>query len=175
MLSAMSTHASTDAERSDGFPRVFVSEVAPAMAPKEGDADCVSWWQTPYGRWRLAVERHSMERFPSFHLVGEGMDWYWSGTLRSALTGRSYDVVVHYGAGFPFSAPEVVIENHAFPVPTPHLIAGSRPCLFLPDQGGRCGYDPGRTTAATIVAWTALWIHAYEMWAATGAWPGRGE
>jgi len=57
----------------------------------------------------------------------------------------------------------------------PHVILGRRPCLYLPAQGRPHGYDPATTTAATLVAWTALWIHAYETWVSTGAWPGRAD
>ena len=152
--------------------RVFVSGRVSAV-PEEGSEWWVPWWETPYGRWRLQVETEAMTRFPGFELVVTGSDLGWVGQLRSALTGNDYDVKVVYPYGFPDMAPIATIENHRFPDPTPHLLDGNRPCLFVPEHGPRSGYDPARTTAATIVAWTSLWIHAYETWLATETWPGQ--
>jgi hypothetical protein len=152
--------------------RVFVSGTVPSTLPEEGQEAWATWWATPYGRWRLSIEIEAMKRFPSFRLGRDGADLCWEGRLRSALTGKSYDVKVVYPFGFPDMAPVATIENHQFPDQMPHLQYGNRPCLFTPDHGSRSGYDPARTTVATIVAWTALWVHAYETWRATGRWPG---
>lgn len=133
------------------------------------------WWETPYGRWRLSAETQAMQRFPQFtpHQSEEG-DLCWVGRLRSGLpAGERYLVNVTYPTRFPDQAPEVRIEEPEISSSTPHLLSGGRPCLYHggPDRG----YDPARTTAATLVAWTALWIHAYETWRETGDWPGKEE
>jgi hypothetical protein len=158
--------------------RLFLSG-APSAVPEAGaeEADRPDWWRTPYGAWRLSVEGEAMgERFPNFRLVGgEGERLAWVGRLRSSLTQKRYLVKVTYPWNFPDEAPVVAFGSRQFPSGTPHLLDGARPCLYMPAQGSRNGYDPARTTAATLVAWTALWIHAYETWLATNAWPGTGD
>jgi hypothetical protein len=136
-----------------------------------------AWWTSPYGRWRLAAESEAMKRFPGFALRRpEGGDLTWAGVLRSTFNPRKrYLVTVTYPERFPHVAPVVTIVKPALAEKTPHLLGGDRPCLYRGEHGPRNGYDPARTTAATLVAWTALWIHAYETWRATGAWPGSEE
>jgi hypothetical protein len=163
--------ASADPESRTG--RVFVSGSVPSTLPSEDQDAFVPWWETPYGRWRKAIEVEAMKRFPNFHLKLAGPELSWEGWLRSVLTGARYDATVAYPFGFPDMAPVATINNRIFPAETPHLLWGNRPCLFVPDHGARSGYDPARTTAATIVTWTSLWIHAYETWRATGEWPGQ--
>jgi hypothetical protein len=156
--------------------RVFVAGDAPSVRDPGAQEE---WWETPYGSWRLSAETAAMrERFPSFRLVARHdgrLGLVWGGRLRSSLSGKRYRVKIAYPWSFPDEPPTVTIEGTKFLPGTPHLLDGARPCLYWPGQGPRYGYDPGRTTAATLVSWTALWIHAYETWRATGAWPGRAE
>jgi hypothetical protein len=157
---------------------VFVSGTPSALPDADVDeVDQRDWHRTPYGSWRLSVEVKAMtERFPSFLLVGRNDGHLaWKGSLASAVSARRYRVTVSYPFTFPDEAPTVSIDAESFQPGTPHLLDGSRPCLYYPGQGPRNGYDPARTTAATLVAWTALWIHAYETWQATGRWPGRAD
>ena len=161
--------------------RPMNAEAEVKRAPRIPSGPRPDWWNTPYGRWRLEAEERAMrERFPGFEtvLVEEGLSderaIAWRGWLQSGLPdGDRYLVYVAYCAGFPDMAPTVIIAEPEFSGPTPHLLFGQAPCLF--DYSGSArGYDPASTTAATLVAWTALWIHAYEIWRQTGAWPGRG-
>jgi hypothetical protein len=135
------------------------------------------WWTTPWGRCRLAVEVKAMgERFPGFELQqSEDEGALWTGVLRSTFDRRRrYVVTVAYPSDFPVDAPVVnIVKPHL--VTDRHLLGDSRPCLYRPADGARSGYDAGTTTAATFVAWTALWIHAYETYKSTGEWPGREE
>lgn len=157
---------------------LYVSGTRPSALPRyggDGSGEPVPWWKTPYGRWRLSVEVEAMRRFRSFVLsrTVEGLSW--RGDLRTSLDPkRRYIVRVTYPQGFPDESPVVTIEKPGLPSGTPHLLDGNRPCLYQPSQGSRHGYDPARTTAGTLVAWTALWIHAFETWRATDVWPGRG-
>lgn len=141
------------------------------------DRDAAHWSTTPYGRWRLAAESEAMKRFPGFKLhLSAGGDLCWAGVLRSSFNRRKrYLVKVTYPYRFPYSAPVVTIEKPDLSEGTPHLLGTRRPCLYRSEHGPRNGYDPARTTAATLIAWTALWIHAYETWKATGTWPGSEE
>jgi hypothetical protein len=164
-------------ERAETRMPLYVSGTRPtALPPHDGDAREApeEWWRTPYGEWRLSVEAEAMRRFPGFALTTPGLGRLsWRGELTSTFDlGRQYAVRVTYPDRFPDEAPEVLFEAPAFPEGTPHLLEGRRPCLFRPAQGPRQGYDPARTTAATLVTWTALWIHAFETWLVTDAWPG---
>lgn len=141
------------------------------------DRSGARWWTTPYGRWRLAAESEAMRRFPDFSVcLPEGGALTWAGILRSTFNRRRrYLVKVTYPNRFPHEAPVVTIEKPVLNRNAPHLLGCNRPCLYRGTNGPRNGYDPARTTAATLVAWTALWIHAYETWKATGTWPGSEE
>jgi hypothetical protein len=157
---------------------LYVSGARPSALPYHRGTQPDSphhWWQTPYGRWRLEVEREAMRRFPGFNLgCDPGGVQHWVGWLQSGLEdGDRYLLQVMYPRTFPDEAPMVAIHDPSLPEGTPHVLARNRPCLFLPSDGPRHGYDPARTTAATLVAWTALWIHAFETWRATDRWPGR--
>lgn len=156
---------------------LYVSGARPAAVAEiqqRKDGGWTPWWKTPYGRWRLSVEKEAMKRFPDFTCSRDPSGRLsWFGSLRSSLPGhRDYLVMVVYPAEFPDAPPIVAILRPGIPHGTPHLLEGNRPCLYR-TYGGH-GYDPARTTAATFVAWTALWIHAYETWLATGTWPGKG-
>jgi hypothetical protein len=157
-------------------PHLFGVEAELELAPSPPEADGEpGWWQTEYGNWRLAAEAKAMRRFPGFRTNVSRGRLGWRGWLQSALPqGRRYLVYVTYPHCFPDEPPVVSITHPAFPSEgVPHLLSGQRPCLY--HGGYRDGYDPARTTAATLVAWTALWIHAFETWQATGTWPGAED
>lgn len=143
-------------------------------AGRSGDAG-LSWWATPYGSWRLAAEIEAMNRFPQFRLEPFRGMLAWGGSLVSGLeNGDSYQIRLTYPPSYPDEPPVVVIVEPELELNTPHLqLHNNRPCLFW-HSGPRSGYEPARTTAATMIAWTALWIHAYETWQRTGRWPGKG-
>lgn len=157
-------------------PHSFDVEAELIFAPSPPDADGEpGWWQSEYGTWRFEAEARAMRRFPRFtmHYVEKRLTW--QGWLQSALPqGRRYLVYVTYPECFPDEPPIVEIAYPMLPSEgVPHLLSQQRPCLY---HGGlRDGYDPARTTAATLVAWTALWIHAFETWRATGSWPGAED
>lgn len=134
------------------------------------------WWETTYGRWRLATEARAMcERFPGFEacLSVEGR-LGWVGRLRSGFRRQNrYLVRVTYPETFPEDPPMVTIEEPPLPENAPHVLKRHKLCLFRPLDGPRFGYDPARTTAATLVAWTAHWIHCFEHWQETGQWPAE--
>jgi hypothetical protein len=164
--------------------QLYVAGAPPAALPKHGDAVAARakrWWETPYGRWRLEAEKSAMQRFPGFELAEarlevSGLLLGWRGWIESSLEdGDRYLVRVIYPVNFPDQAPVVLIVEPELPSGVPHLLEGNRPCLYHPVDGTRNGYDPARTTAATLVAWTALWVNAFETWRATGSWPGKAD
>ena len=151
------------------------AELVLAPSPPDVDGDEPGWWLTEYGKWRLAAEANAMRRFSGFRMQFSEKRLNWRGWLQSALPqGRRYLVYVTYPHCFPDEAPVVSITHPVLPSEgVPHLLSAQRPCLY--HGGYRDGYDPARTTAATLVAWTALWIHAFETWQATGTWPGAAD
>jgi hypothetical protein len=156
---------------------LYVAGDRPTALPAAGESHDAPWWETPYGKWRLGVEIEAMRRFPEFQaVVTDDGRLGWVGRLHSSLEpDNTYLVHVGYPGTYPDDAPSVTILEPTLESESPHLIMQRQPCLFRPTEGPRRGYDPGRTTAATLVAWTALWIHAYETWRETGKWPGRGD
>jgi hypothetical protein len=137
-------------------------------------SDATPWWETTYGRWRLATEARAMrERFAGFEpCVSQEGRLGWVGRLESGFhRDRRYLVRVTYPGGFPDDPPFVRIEEPTLPENAPHVLDNQKLCLYRPLDGPRFGYDPARTTAATFVAWTAHWIHCFEQWQETGSWP----
>lgn len=136
------------------------------------------WWRKAYGQWRLRMEGAAMQRFPGFRLIRHDNDLHWVGTLRCRVNtprgerNRRYLVRVSYPGAFPVAPPTVTIEKPNVPAGAPHQLELGQPCLFYPGDGASHGYDRARTTAATLVSWTALWLHALEVWRTTGRWPG---
>ncbi|MBN1320570.1 MAG: hypothetical protein JXA87_07005 [Thermoleophilia bacterium] len=148
-----------------------------AQSEAASDRGGAEWSATSYGRWRLAAEIEAMRRFPGFALcvLDEG-HLGWEGVLRSTFCpDREYLLEVAYPDRFPRSAPVVIIVKPQLHREAPHVLCRGMPCLYRGGCDSRNGYDPARTTAATLVAWTALWIHAYETWQYTGEWPGRED
>lgn len=138
-----------------------------------GDAG-LEWWATAYGTWRLAAEIEAMRRFPQFQLRPCTGMLAWEGSLVSTFDcGDSYRIRLIYPPIFPDESPRVAIVEPELDPGTPHLLIPNRPCLF--SDPGPSGYEPARTTAATMIAWTALWICAYETWQQTGDWPGAED
>jgi len=151
---------------------LFIDENTRRAGQLEDTSHC--WWTTPYGEWRRAAEIEAMRRFPQFELQLRDGVLSWEGSLVSALDGNRYRVKLSYPDSFPDESPQVMIVEPALDPCAPHLLFPGRPCLFR-WSGPGCGYERARTTAATLVAWTALWIHAYETWRKTGTWPGEGD
>ena len=155
---------------------LYTAGARPRSQPELG-RDGTPWWATPYGQWRFSVEVEAMRRrFPGFRCRLRDGRMGWVGRLPGAVDPTTrYLVKVVYLSTFPDEPPVVTIEDPEIPSDTPHMTMGNRPCLFRLSAGPRSGYDAARTTAATLVAWTSLWIAAYEAWRRTHVWPGRAE
>ena len=86
------------------------------------------------------------------------------------ISGNIYKVVLTYPDFYPGGeikafviSPEINHHNHRY--------GDGRLCLYSNDHGGRGqGYGKGMT-AASYIAWTAAWLHAYEISTKTGQWP----
>lgn len=85
-------------------------------------------------------------------------------------SGTTYKVVVAYPENYPHQQPETyVVKPKLVPGETKHMFTNGELCLF--DRDGR-EWDVDRSTAATVIAWAATWLTAYEIWKRTGNWPG---
>src|SRR5438093_10263766 len=138
-----------------------------ALGELRDEAWSTPWWETAYGRWRLAAEARAMrDRFPGFDacLSSDG-HLGWVGRLRSGFRpANRYLIRAVYPLDFPAGPPMVMLEEPDLPDNTPHLLRANTLCLYRPSDGPRHGYDPARTTAATFVAWAAHWVHCFEDW-----------
>jgi len=120
-------------------------------------------------RVRLVQEGAAMkDRFPQFKLKRlEAGQLVWHGTLRSNNR-NEYQIAIRYPSDFPDSAPKAFMVKPAI-FGVPHMWQDGSLCMFAPfDRSWET-----RSTAATVVAWAAVWIFAFEIWKNTGKWPGR--
>lgn len=129
-------------------------------------------------------EKRDMARcFPQFKLfVGDGRypfapdaNWtYWGGELKTNF-GNTFSAAIVYPPNFPRagSIQAYILELMHTNERVMHIYNDGHLCLYSNDHGGG-GEGVGReTTAATIVAWTAAWLNAFEVFRRTGNWPGR--
>jgi len=117
---------------------------------------------------RLAIEKEAIEeRFPQFQLRKYSTgDLFWFGNI-TTRNGNDYTIEVRYPESYPYKPPKV------FPVDpeiseAKHMYKDGSLCLFYPDDQS---FTPNNT-AATVIAWAAAWLHAYEVWKKAGRWPG---
>ena len=141
----------------------------------------MSWWTKNSNR--LNNEIQIMEqKFPQFQL-GEATndknyhDWpvvkkgqrYWYGKLKS-VSGSIYTVVAVYPQFYPSGEIKIYIID-PYIHSTNHRYGDGHLCLYSNDHGGR-GQGAGKSmTAVSYIAWTAAWIHAYEIYHKKGRWP----
>lgn len=131
---------------------------------------------------QLALESRAMRAsFPEFELrraeeplrrhgwlVADKGRLFWTGALKTHSQ-RSYLVAVVYPLDYPFGESWAYILDPYLPT-TEHRFKDGHLCLY--DHTGKGGrFEGEKSTAVTVVAWTAAWLHAYEIWQKTGKWP----
>ena len=130
-------------------------------------------WYAPAKQWYeikprlLSRERQAVtSMYPGLELgkTTRG-SLFWSGTL-TTRTGRAYDVRIQYPPNFPYIPPRAYVVNPKIKE-SRHIYKDGHLCLFHKDDK----VWQNQTTAATVVSWTALWLHCYEVWLETGEWP----
>ncbi len=135
-------------------------------------AEDMQWYQQEAYRSRLGAEYSAVRsRFPQFRLGREGSgDLYWQGELTTNF-GTRYEVKISYPRDYPSRPPAAYVVQPKLKQ-APHTYGDGGPlCLFNPEEGASHGFDPARTTAAAIIAWTAEWLAYYEVYRRTGSWP----
>lgn len=167
-----------------GAERLVVTPEGKLVPEKDAGAGKKTVLEKPrqfYAEWyvrdprRLAIEAAGVSRAGfTFTFVRQGSG-YWEGALVSNR-GNSYRVQVRYPSDYPASPPGSYIIDPPVRIPV-HQYANGELCLNYPGDGRAGGWDPGVTTAGSIIAWTAHWLFSYEHWKATGEreWLGPAE
>lgn len=112
-------------------------------------------------------------RFPEFRLHWRMGKAAWQGFLRPGETSEQYRIRLHYQLGRSPKVfvvePELSCRNDETKIP--HRFGDGSLCLYYPKN---YEWNSDMKLAETIVPWTSLWLHYYELWHATGEWLGGG-
>lgn len=129
------------------------------------------WYQKLPGRL-LKEQEIVKSSFPQSRLirVGDG-DLAWILWLRTN-SNREYLVEIVYPDGFPLAYPSAFVLKPRIKR-APHQYNDGHLCLFSTVDRPERSYVPSKTTAATVIAWTAAWLASYEIWQRTGTWPEK--
>jgi hypothetical protein len=103
---------------------------------------------------------------------------YWTGAVEINMQGvpqRHHKIQIIYPDGFPYRPPEAYVREPRGLYSEKHQFEDGQLCLFNPKDGENYGWNPTRSTAATIAGWAIQWLYAYYTWRSTGSWPGVEE
>lgn len=90
--------------------------------------------------------------------------------VRTALqtsAGNTYVAQVEFPDYYPSSMPKVFVTRPALLQTSPHRYSPTQICYLHPNL-----WNPGRHNLTFVLARTAKWLNKYEVWRATGKWPG---
>ncbi len=144
----------------------------------------MNWWEK--NPVRLETEKALMgDKFPQFTLARATTDYrtngwlianagqlYWDGTL-TTVSGEMYRVVLTYPNYYPGQEIKTYMIQPYIPElsEAQHRYSDGHLCLYSNDHGGKGqGFGPSMSVVS-YVAWTAAWLHAYEIYKTTGTWP----
>ena len=140
-----------------------------------------TWWKNNSERLNNEIQLMG-KKFPQFQ-IGQSNDnkvyhgWtivresqkYWLGDLRTR-SGSIYKIVISYPDHYPgMELRSFVIDPYINR--TDHRYGDGHLCLYSNDHGGRGQGRGNGMTAVSYVAWTAAWLHSYEIYSKTGKWP----
>ena len=106
------------------------------------------------------------KRFQSFRLRLHHGEAIMRGKLQPRDVSPVYEVEIRYRLGH---VPRVRVLRPRLDPKAPHLYKGGYLCLYWPKEWQ---WSEGEWIAKTIVPWTALWLHHYELWQECGRWFG---
>jgi len=122
------------------------------------------------------LEKRAMQaRFPQFELRRDGIKLVWYGSLESDRRSKRYIIALYYPDDFPARPPKVFPLDPAITI---YRNPRQGDMLHQFNDGSLCLFHPSdrffeiNTTAATIIATTAVWLFAFENWEETGKWVG---
>ena len=81
---------------------------------------------------------------------------------------RIYTLAVYFPDTYPNSMPTVFVRKPALK-PSLHRFPHNQICYLLPNM-----WNPGRHDLIFVIARAAKWLSKYEIYLATGRWPGAG-
>ena len=146
---------------------LFIGEM---MLPK-------SWYgDTEFIALRLQGEQMAMQHFfkGAFTLTTpEQGSWFWQGILTLNMKGidhPEHTLKIVYPDYFPALPPTAYVINPPIQ-PSPYQYRDGSLGLFNPHDGVEQGWNPAKSTAATIAIWSTEWLYAYYTWKITGTWP----
>lgn len=94
----------------------------------------------------------------------------WIGRVQPSPLSATYTVQLAYHVG---KRPVVQVVEPALETREgerlPHIFGGKALCLYRTIYGE---WNAAKLISKTIIPWTALWLHHYEIWLATGVWCG---
>ena len=142
----------------------------------------MAWWGTRSNvssRLRLEVEAMRATFGSTFRLVvPTGSELlYWLGVVDinlATLKQQQHTIKILYPADYPNRPAESYVQEPKI-YSQKHQYEDGQLCLFNPKDGEHYGWNPGKSTAVTVAAWSVQWIYAYYTWRATGDWPGIEE
>lgn len=89
---------------------------------------------------------------------------------RSVINTREiFELQVLYSSNYPASEPQANLTNQNLSG-AQHLFPGGKLCLHA-HNSARDGWDPAKSTAATIALWAIQWTRAWLYWKKTNVWP----
>ncbi len=135
---------------------------------------------------QLALETRAMRaQFPGFEMrkaetifqkhgwtIAQPGNIFWTGLLKT-YSACDYLTATVYPSDYPFGEIKSYIIEPFIPA-TEHRFQDGHLCLY-DHQGKGQQFESSKTTAVTVIAWTAAWLHAYEIWCKTGRWPTLEE
>lgn len=124
---------------------------------------------------KLVVSRNLREKPP-----------LWRGTIRLNIEDArvtedelEHVIEIQTGTGYPNYAPSGVCltmnkfrNSEGGPVAMPHHLGGGRMCLFGASDSVKHGWNPSRSTVATVTSWAIEWLYAAVLYSKTEQWPG---
>lgn len=103
----------------------------------------------------------------NWKVASDGL-FYFIGKLRT-VSNNVYTVVINIPSDFPFGELKAFVTDPVIGS-TEHRYSDGHLCLYGHEGKGDL-YQGGRTSVATVIAWTAAWLHAHESWKKKGVWP----
>ena len=87
---------------------------------------------------------------------------------------RPYKIKILY-RNHPYQEPYVYVLSHRINHSTPHVLRddddGYVLCLWDHSSRTNRGWDPAKSTAATMALWATQWLRAWKHWEETNYWP----
>jgi hypothetical protein len=123
-------------------------------------------WDGDFVLQTLDLELNTSETYP-FWVISFRM---YHGNVTSSDT---FKLKVQYPSDYPDKEPPVSCVSHDTSG-APHRFQGGYFCLYTHGSGHGSGWDPAKSTAATVALWGAQWLRTWLYWKRHNNWPSHG-